>query len=102
MKPIVIIRADKFDFSKDIEENFNLVYFLMLTVLGFRTVPYHAEKYSCIFDCNNMNIQDIPYKYLYLVISAMNLYYCGNVERTIIFNAKGIETMWIFVKKFLS
>jgi hypothetical protein len=42
MKPIVIIRADKFDYSLTIDQNYNPVYFLMLVVLGFRTVPYHA------------------------------------------------------------
>lgn len=50
----------------------------MLVVLGFRTVPYYAEKYICIFDLCDMNVTEIPYKYLYEVLTGMNLYYCGN------------------------
>jgi hypothetical protein len=65
MKPIVIIRADKFDYSLSIEQSYNPVYFLMLVVLGFRTVPYHAEKYINIFDLCDMNMTEIPYKYLF-------------------------------------
>ena len=65
MKPIIILRADMFDYSKPINENFNPVYFLMLVVLGFRTVPFYAEKYVCIFDLCNVNFTDIPFKYLY-------------------------------------
>lgn len=98
MKPLVIIRADRFDFSKTLEENFNCVYFLMLVVLGFRTVPYHAEKYICIFDLNNMTATQVPYKYLYSVLNIMNLVYCGNVERTFICNASGISSVWNFIK----
>ena len=65
MKPIVIIRADKFDYSLSIEQNYNPVYFLMLVVIGFRNVPYHAEKYINIFDLCDMNMTEIPYKYLF-------------------------------------
>ena len=101
MKPNIIVRADKFDYSKDFDENMNIVYFLILVVLGFRNVPYHAEKYNCIFDCNNMNLKEIPYKYLYEVMKAMNLYYCGNVEKSIVVNAKGVEPVWMICKRFL-
>ena len=53
-RPIIIIRADKFDLNLSIEENFNIVYFLMLVVLGYRMVPFHAEKYILLFDLNDM------------------------------------------------
>ena len=55
-RPIVIIQASKFDFNMTVEENYNIVYYLMLVVLGIRTVPYHAEKYVCLFDLNNMSL----------------------------------------------
>ena len=64
-------------------------------------MPYHAEKYVCVFDFNNMNATDVPYKYLYEVMIAMNLYYCGNVEKTVVYNAKGINSIWSFVKGFI-
>ena len=101
MKPIVIIRADKFDFSKTIDEAYNPVYFLLLVVLGYRTVPYHAEKYINIFDLCNMNMTDIPYFYLLEVFTAMNLYYCGNTEKTFIYNCKGIGSLWTLAKRFV-
>ena len=53
-RPIIIVRADKFDLNLSVEENFNIVYFLMLVVLGYRMVPYHAEKYILLFDLNDM------------------------------------------------
>jgi len=37
----------------------------MLVVLGFRMVPYHAEKYNFIMDLNNISIPDLPLRYLY-------------------------------------
>ena len=101
MKPLVFIQADKFDFSLSIDHNYNPVYFLLLVVLGYRTVPYHAEKYINIFDLCNMNMTEIPYMYLYEVFTAMNLYYCGNTERTFVFNAKGIGSLWTFAKKLV-
>ena len=42
MKPIVILRADRFNTNIEIDENFNAVHFLMLVVKGYRMVPYHA------------------------------------------------------------
>lgn len=32
----------------------------------------------------------------------MNMYYCGNVEKTYIFNARGIGSLWTFIKTFVS
>lgn len=101
MKPIVIIRADKFDYNLSIDENYNPVYYLMLVVLGYRTVPYHAEKYINIFDLCNMNMTEIPYMYLFEVFTAMNLYYSGNTEKTFVFNCKGIGSLWTFAKRFV-
>jgi hypothetical protein len=98
MKPIVILRADKFNYEADLDENYNAVYYLMLIVLGFRTVPYYAEKYVCIFDLCGMSFTQIPKKYMYEVMNAMNLHYCGNVEKTYIFNGKGIEPVWNLIK----
>jgi hypothetical protein len=40
--------------------------------------PYYAEKYIVIMDFNNMDLTDIPYKYLYDILSKMSVYYCGN------------------------
>jgi hypothetical protein len=37
----------------------------MLVVLGYRMVPYHAEKYTMIMDFNDIAFADIPYMYLY-------------------------------------
>lgn len=101
MKPIVILRADKFDFNLSIDHCYNPVYFLMLIVLGFRTVPYHAEKYVNIFDLCDMNMTQIPYVYLYEVFTAMGLYYAGNTEKTYVFNAKGIGSLYTIAKTFM-
>jgi hypothetical protein len=70
------MRLDKFDTNVPVEENFAKCYYLMLTVLAYRMVPYHAEKYTVIADFNHMNISDIPFKYFYNVMQRMNLYYC--------------------------
>ena len=43
----------------------------------------------------------IPYRYLYGVFTAMNLYYCGNTAKTYIYNAKGIGSLWSFAKTFI-
>lgn len=51
----------------------------MLIVMGIRVVPHYAEKYVCIFDLANMNMTELPYKYLYEVFKAIGLYYCSNV-----------------------
>lgn len=37
----------------------------MLVVLGYRMVPYHAEKFNLIMDLNNISLANIPYRYLY-------------------------------------
>jgi hypothetical protein len=42
MKPIIIVRADKFDLKMTVDENYNYVYYLMLVVLGYRMVPHHS------------------------------------------------------------
>lgn len=102
MKPIIILRADMFDFSLPVYQNYNPVYYLMLVVLGFRTVPYYAEKYIVIFDLCNINVTQIPLKYLYEVFTSMNVYYTGNVEKTYVFNAKGIDYLWNLAKSFIS
>jgi len=65
MKPIIIVRADKFDLNLTIDENYNYVYYLMLVVLGYKMVPYHNEKYVTIMDFNDMEFSKIPFKYLY-------------------------------------
>lgn len=35
---------------------------------------------------------------MYEVMNGMNLHYCGNVEKTFIFNGKGIEPIWNLLK----
>jgi hypothetical protein len=57
-RPNVIMQVDKFD-------HFNAFYSLMIIVLGFRMVPYHAEKYNFFMDLNNISIPDLPLRYLY-------------------------------------
>ena len=41
-RPIIVIQAGQFDYSLSIEENFNIVYFVMIVVIGYRMIPYHA------------------------------------------------------------
>jgi hypothetical protein len=90
MKPIIIVRADKFDLKLTVDENYNYVYYLMLVVLGYRMIPYHSEKYVTIMDFNDMEFSKIPFKYLYEMFSKMNIYYCGNSQRAFVYNSKGI------------
>ena len=59
-------------------EHLNSVYFLMLTILGFKMVPYHAEKYILIIDFNEISFKDIPFMYLREAIEKINVFYCGN------------------------
>lgn len=73
----------------------------MLVVLGYRTVPYHAEKYVCIFDLNNAALSELPFQYLLKLTMSMGVYYSGNVERTLIYNAKGINMLWSLGSRFI-
>ena len=73
----------------------------MLVVMGIRTVPYHAEKYVCIFDLNNMPISEIPFRYLKDLVTSMSVYYSGNVEKTLIYNANSIDFLWKIGKRFI-
>jgi hypothetical protein len=50
----------------------------MLVVLGFKMVPYYAEKYNLILDFNDISLTDIPYVYLYGSLEKLGTYYCGN------------------------
>lgn len=59
-------------------EHFNSVYFLMLAILGFKMVPYHAEKYVLIIDFNEISFTKIPFLYLKEAVDNLNIYYCGN------------------------
>jgi hypothetical protein len=52
-------------------------------------------------DLGGMSVTKIPIKSLYDIIHGMGLYYCGNVAKTYIFNAKGIETIWNLIKSLL-
>lgn len=74
----------------------------MLVVMGFKMVPYHAEKYTMIMDFNDIALTDIPYTYLYDALDKMNTYYCGNSERTFVFRSAGINNIWRMVSFFLS
>lgn len=102
MRPVVIMRVDKFNFKLPIEEHFNAVYYLMLVVLGYRMVPYHAEKYTMIMDFNDIAFSDIPYVYLYDALDKINIFYCNNSERTLVYNSAGIANIWKIVSMFLS
>ena len=42
MKPIIILRFDRFDTHCSVEENYGCVYYLMLVIIGFMMVPHHA------------------------------------------------------------
>lgn len=64
-------------------------------------VPYYAEKYTLIIDFNDKSIADIPYAYLYDNLYKLGLYYCGNTERTLVYNSEGIANIWKFVSMFL-
>jgi len=101
MQPIIIMRIDKIDLTLSIEQNLNIVYYLFLVVMGFKMVPYHAEKYTVIMDFNDISLGDIPYGYLYDALQKMGIYYCGNSERTLIYNSTGIGNFWRFVSMFL-
>lgn len=78
MRPNIIMRVDKIDLKESMEENFNAFYYLMLVVLGFKMVPYHAEKYNLIMDFNDISLTDIPYVYLYESLDKLGIYYAGN------------------------
>lgn len=56
-----MIQASKFNFDLSSDEIYNAVYFLMLVVMGYRMVPYFAEKYILLFDLNHMKLSEIPY-----------------------------------------
>jgi len=64
-------------------------------------VPYHAEKYNLFMDLNNISLANIPYKYLYHALEKISIYYCGNSEKTFVFNAEGIGHLWGFISFFL-
>lgn len=64
-------------------------------------VPYHVEKYNFIMDLNNISITDIPYRYMFAALDRLGTYYCGNAEKTFVFNANGIGSVWNFISFFL-
>ena len=101
MRPIILIRIDKFKLETPIMEHFNTVYYLMLIILGFKMVPYHAEKYVLLLDFNDISFTDIPIMYLYEALEKINLYYCGNSEKTFIYNSKGISYLWYIMSSFI-
>lgn len=43
----------------------------------------------------------MPYKFLYELMTRMSIYYSNNVEKSFIFNAKGISTLWMMGKKMI-
>jgi hypothetical protein len=77
MLPLVIMRVDKINFKVPLDEIFNSVYYLMLTVKAFKMVPYHAEKLVLLIDFNDISFTSIPYFQLYDIIHKMGTYYCG-------------------------
>jgi hypothetical protein len=99
--PILIMRVDKMNFKKPLDETFNMVYYLILIVKCFKMVPYHAEKYILIIDFNDISFTSIPYFELYGIINKMGTYYCGLTERTFLFNSSGIGKLWNMIYGFL-
>ncbi len=81
------MRIDRFDLNADIDDHFNAIYYLMLVVLGYRMVPYHSEKYNLIIDLNNISLSNIPFRILYAALEKLGIYYCGNTEKTFVYNA---------------
>ncbi len=73
----------------------------MLVVLGYRMVPYHAEKYNLILDLNDISLTKIPYKYMFTALEKLGIYYCGNTEKTFVYNAEGVGHIWKMISFFL-
>lgn len=73
----------------------------MIVVIGYRMIPYHVEKYITIFDLNNLPLSDVPVKYLLEIVNLMSIYYCGNLEKTFVYNGKGLGWAWNFLSKLI-
>lgn len=102
MKPLCIVQIENYPCEKSPEEVFNCVYYLMLVVLGVQAVPYHAEKYTLVIDFSAFKVGSLfSYWNLLEVFKQMVVYYSGNVERTVIYNATGFQKVWYFIKGFI-
>lgn len=100
--PIVVMRMDRFDLDQDIDEHFNSIYYLMMVVLGFRMVPYHAEKNILIIDLDDMALSKVPFKYMLACLDKIQTCYCGLMQKIYVFNGSGIGNLWKVVSYFLS
>jgi len=58
------MQVKKFDLTIPVMEHYNPVYYLLLTVIAFKMVPYHAEKYNILVDFDDISFRDIPILYL--------------------------------------
>ena len=80
------MRIDKFDMNLDFDEHFNTMYYVLLVVLGYKMVPYSAEKNVLIIDLSHLGYFDIPFKYLYNALEKLQLYYCANMQGIFVYN----------------
>ena len=96
------MRMDRFDLNQEMEENFNSIYYLMMVVLGFRMVPYHAEKNILIVDLNNMSLSKVPFKLMFSTLEKIQTCYCGTMQKIFVFNSSGIGNLWKVVSVFLT
>ena len=48
-----------------------------------------------------MSFSDIPYKYLFEVLTKMGIYYSGNVFKAIIYNYASAKILWSIASKFI-
>ena len=48
-----------------------------------------------------MNLSQIPFKYMFDMLSRITTYACGNVERTFVYNSKSIGYIWSIVSRFI-
>ena len=52
-------------------------------------------------DLQNMKLTEIPYKKIFELLTKINLYYPGNMEKTFIYNAEGLSILLNLASKFI-
>lgn len=52
-------------------------------------------------DFNDMDFSSIPFLILFDIFTKMNIYYCGNVYKTFIYNSQGVQNLWNIGKKLV-
>ena len=84
------------------DQNMNMMYYLMLVIIGYRMVPYHAEKLTTILDFTNVSLSDLPVKLIYEQIKKLGVYYCAFGEKTIVYDLKAIGLVWSLASSFMT